>query len=143
MFSLNAGGGARLSDKDPAPLFRSGFGHRENVGFGSLADIGVEISDVRFNPESRHSPVQVGCPLSANSGAWPFWLPLFWLLGGVLGGPRQRKRYNMTTYAVLFEIIMRSPRGLSGLQAPQYGGSNHTVTFRVRPATAPPRRDEP
>ena len=71
MLSLNAGGGARLSDKDPAPLFRSGFGHRENVGFGSLADIGVEISDVRFNPESRHSPVQVGCPLSANSGAWP------------------------------------------------------------------------
>jgi len=25
-----------------------------NVRFGSLADIGVEISDVRFTPESGH-----------------------------------------------------------------------------------------
>ena len=28
---------------------------RANVRYGSLADIGVEISDVRFTPESRHS----------------------------------------------------------------------------------------
>jgi hypothetical protein len=41
---------------------------RANVRFGSLADIGQPIRDVRFTPDSRHSSAQVGCPLCAKSG---------------------------------------------------------------------------
>jgi hypothetical protein len=38
-----------------------------NVRFGSLADIDVSLTDVRFTPDSGHSSVQVECPKSANS----------------------------------------------------------------------------
>ena len=40
---------------------------RYNVRFGSLADIRVEIGDVRFTSESRHAHRRLRCPLSANS----------------------------------------------------------------------------
>src|SRR5262245_30599826 len=39
-----------------------------NVRFGSLADIRVKISDVRFAPESRHAHHRHQCLLSAYSG---------------------------------------------------------------------------
>jgi hypothetical protein len=39
-----------------------------DVRFGSLADIVQRPRHVRFTPDSGHSPVQVGCPLSAISG---------------------------------------------------------------------------
>ena len=38
------------------------------VGYGSLADVGQPIGDVRFAPDSGHSLVQVGCPQSAITG---------------------------------------------------------------------------
>ena len=49
----------------------------EHVRFGSLADIGERIRNVRFTPESRHVQRPNRCPLGANSGhattcsAWP------------------------------------------------------------------------
>ena len=42
--------------------------HSVNVRFGSLADITTRSRHVRFNPDSGHSLVQVGCPKSAISG---------------------------------------------------------------------------
>src|SRR6478609_11603618 len=45
--------------------FRTVLSH---VRFGSLADIRTSPRHVRFTPDSGHSSVQVGCPLSANSG---------------------------------------------------------------------------
>ena len=39
-----------------------------DVCFGSLADIGEGIRDVRFTPKSGRSQPQYGCPLSAKSG---------------------------------------------------------------------------
>ena len=57
-----------------------------NVRYGSLADIGQRIRDVRFIPRSGHSSVQVACPLlivahdtgpsiSSRSGACPNLVP--------------------------------------------------------------------
>src|SRR5262249_17569429 len=40
-----------------------------NVCFGSLEDIRERIRDVRFTPESRHSPRQFPCPLCAITGS--------------------------------------------------------------------------
>jgi hypothetical protein len=42
-----------------------------DVRFGSLADVGQPIRDVRFAPESGHTHRQHKCPLSANSGHLP------------------------------------------------------------------------
>jgi hypothetical protein len=39
-----------------------------HVRFGSKADIRQYLSDVRFTPNSGHSSVRLGCPLSARSG---------------------------------------------------------------------------
>jgi hypothetical protein len=39
-----------------------------NVRLGSLADIGGQISDVRFTPKSGHAHDQNPCPLSATRG---------------------------------------------------------------------------
>jgi hypothetical protein len=39
-----------------------------NVRFGSEADMARLNFDVRFTPESRHSPTRSGCPLWATSG---------------------------------------------------------------------------
>jgi hypothetical protein len=39
-----------------------------DVRFGSLADVGQPIRDVRFAPESGHTHRQHKCPLSAKSG---------------------------------------------------------------------------
>ena len=55
---------------------------RLDVRFGSLADIGVEIRDVRFAPESGHTERQHRRPLSAISGRW----------GGNCGGALETKR---------------------------------------------------
>jgi hypothetical protein len=41
---------------------------RPIVRYGSLADIGVEISDVRFTPESGHAHQRHRCPLCAMCG---------------------------------------------------------------------------
>jgi hypothetical protein len=41
---------------------------REDVCFGSFADIGACVRVVRFTPESRHSLIRGPCPLSAISG---------------------------------------------------------------------------
>ncbi len=38
-----------------------------DVRFGSKADIGATVRDVRFTPESGHSQRRPGCPLSAIS----------------------------------------------------------------------------
>ena len=43
---------------------------RVNVRFGSLADIGQPIRDVRFAPESRHVRRRNRCLLCAISGHW-------------------------------------------------------------------------
>jgi hypothetical protein len=45
--------------------------HAGDVRFGSLADIGLRLDDVRFTPQSGHSQRQSQCPLSANSGHFP------------------------------------------------------------------------
>jgi hypothetical protein len=42
-------------------------GTSSDVRFGSLADMGGRISDVRFIPKSGHAPDQNPCPLSAKS----------------------------------------------------------------------------
>ena len=42
--------------------------HENDDRFGSLADIGERIRDVRFLPESGHGQGQRPCPLSAKSG---------------------------------------------------------------------------
>ena len=42
-----------------------------NVRFGSKADIGACVQDVRFTPKSGHSQRRVRCPLSAKSGQRP------------------------------------------------------------------------
>ena len=42
-----------------------------DVRYGSLADIGERIRDVRFTPESGHDQRQHRRPLSANSGRLP------------------------------------------------------------------------
>jgi hypothetical protein len=42
----------------------------EDVRFGSKADIREGFTDVRFTPESGHSPRHTKCPLSAKSGHW-------------------------------------------------------------------------
>ena len=39
-----------------------------HVRFGSLADFGEQIRDVRFTPKSGHAQRGIACPLSANSG---------------------------------------------------------------------------
>jgi hypothetical protein len=39
-----------------------------DVRFGSKADIVDYPRDVRFAPNSGHSPARLGCPLCANSG---------------------------------------------------------------------------
>ena len=39
-----------------------------DVRFGSKADIGAFVKDVRFTPESGHKTGRQECPLSANSG---------------------------------------------------------------------------
>ena len=39
-----------------------------NVRFGSKADIGVCVRDVRFTPDSGHAADRQECPLSAKSG---------------------------------------------------------------------------
>src|SRR6476659_623831 len=49
--------------------FRTVLSH---VRFGSLADIGQPIRDVRFTPDSGHSSVQLECPKSVNS-RHPVW----------------------------------------------------------------------
>ena len=62
--------------------------------FGSLADTGVEISDVRFAPESGHSDCRTGCPLVPITDIQPLarlgallatlaWLTNAWLAPGV------------------------------------------------------------
>ena len=38
-----------------------------DVRFGSKADIGTSVRNVRFTPRSRHSPRRSSCPLSAKS----------------------------------------------------------------------------
>jgi hypothetical protein len=43
-------------------------GLERHVRFGSLADNGERISDVRFTPKSGHAQRQHRCPLSAISG---------------------------------------------------------------------------
>src|SRR5262245_48712136 len=48
-------------------LFAANDGERRDVRFGSLADIKVDFSDVRFAPESRHSSAKATRLLSANS----------------------------------------------------------------------------
>jgi len=40
----------------------------DDVRFGSKADIGTWITDVRFTPESGHFQRRLRCPLSAKSG---------------------------------------------------------------------------
>jgi hypothetical protein len=42
-----------------------------DVRYGSLADIGVQLTDVRFTPESGHAERQHRRALSANSGHQP------------------------------------------------------------------------
>jgi hypothetical protein len=39
-----------------------------DVRFGSKADVDSRPFDVRFTPESGHSPTRSGCLLRANSG---------------------------------------------------------------------------
>jgi hypothetical protein len=39
-----------------------------NVRFGSKADIGLALIDVRFTPKSGHRSVQLRCPLCAMCG---------------------------------------------------------------------------
>ncbi len=39
-----------------------------DVRFGSKADMGACVRDVRFTPESGHGPGRQKCPLSAKSG---------------------------------------------------------------------------
>jgi hypothetical protein len=39
-----------------------------NVRFGSKADMGAWLIDVRFTPESRHRRSALECPLCAKSG---------------------------------------------------------------------------
>ena len=39
-----------------------------NVRFGSKADVTASTCDVRFTPESGHSPTRSGCLLWANCG---------------------------------------------------------------------------
>jgi hypothetical protein len=41
---------------------------KDDVRFGSLADITTRSPYVRFTPDSGHLSVHAGCPLSANSG---------------------------------------------------------------------------
>jgi hypothetical protein len=59
--------GERLFAKHPDPRSKSGLLERRDVRFGSLADMTACSRHVRFTPDSGHSSVQVGCPLSANS----------------------------------------------------------------------------
>jgi len=42
----------------------------DDVRFGSKADIGANVADVRFTPESGHFRIRLRCPLSAKSGHW-------------------------------------------------------------------------
>jgi hypothetical protein len=44
-------------------------GFRPHVRFGSKADVTLLNFDVRFTPESRHSPTRSGCLLWANTGS--------------------------------------------------------------------------
>jgi hypothetical protein len=39
--------------------------------FGSKADMGLSLIDVRFTPKSGHCSTPVECPLCANSGLMP------------------------------------------------------------------------
>jgi hypothetical protein len=39
-----------------------------DVRFGSEADIGLAVVDVRFTPKSGHCRTTLGCPLCAKSG---------------------------------------------------------------------------
>ena len=41
---------------------------KDDVRFGSLADISERTRNVRFTPQSRHSSARVARPLRANSG---------------------------------------------------------------------------
>jgi hypothetical protein len=55
-----------------------------DVRFGSLADIGQPIRDVRFAPESGHVQRQDRCPLLAQSRhekIWDFELSAIWSPG--------------------------------------------------------------
>ena len=46
---------------------RKDFEPVRHVRFGSLADVGAGVEDVRFTPESGHSSERVGCPKSAKA----------------------------------------------------------------------------
>ena len=48
----------------PLPLILA---EHTDFRFGSLADITARSRHVRFTPDSGHSSLQVGCPLSARS----------------------------------------------------------------------------
>jgi hypothetical protein len=52
----------------PAPSARAAKAARDDVRFGSKADIALAKSDVRFTPKSGHREVRLGCPLCAKSG---------------------------------------------------------------------------
>ncbi len=67
-----------------------------HVRYGSVADIGDQIWDVRFAPESRHAQPDDRCLLSASDGHWcalfeaagsaeptPALFPLAWSVGSV------------------------------------------------------------
>jgi hypothetical protein len=53
------------------PPFTSSRCGEPNVRFGLLADIGVEISDVRFTLKTGHAPHRHRCPLCARSDLRP------------------------------------------------------------------------
>ena len=75
-----------------------------NVRFGSLADIGVGLSDVRFTPETGHAQPRHTRLLSAKSGS-----PLRY--------PSARKRPIRRAYSGLARALIARTRswGMTGL----------------------------
>ena len=60
-----------------------GAGGSSNVRFGSKADMGLPLTDVRFTPKSGHCSARQRCPLSAKSGH------------SSISGGRRRRSYQL------------------------------------------------
>src|SRR4029453_10900946 len=81
-----------------------------NVRFGSGAD--NAIGHVRFTPESRHSAVQMECPLRARSGHDAGALPPTQIIEGVQG-----RTDFMTDFRFRIDVLKSvNHRGIFGTQ---------------------------
>jgi hypothetical protein len=74
----------------------------DDVRFGSKADMGLSLIDVRFTPKSGHRSARWQCPLCANSG---------------LMHCSKERRYSITSSAVASNLSgMLSPSALAVLR---------------------------